>query len=343
MALQEELSIGLVQGAGDPGAAVDREIVLRARFDAVHHVQIASEMAVPDIGDGSGGRCLGIGCRGIGCNGIRAIEVKVERRLRAAVRQDRALVGAVETVSGDIVAVDIELAAAIAPVDVVGVDLPGIAKNDGRTAAGDMDCIEGLDPPFGIGALRQNDGAVADAQFPGIHPHAIDPQRAGSEFVQAVGGHAVDAPIDDVIVVDENAGAHPGLAIDGLDGVVVIEGQRAGALVHRVLQDHGATAAEDQVLAVVERRRDGGAMLAMHRPCIVCLRQAAGALGGVIGPEDVAQGGLGDDGGIAVLCHDGVELVDEDDHERIGGSLGLAVRSGDSDQHPSVLLGVPGE
>ncbi len=143
MALQEKSSIALMQGASEPGAAIDHEIVLRARFDAVHHVQIAGEMAVPDVGDGGG----------ISSGGIRSIEVEVQRRLRAAVRQDRALVRAIEAVDGDIVAVDVQLAAAIAPSDVVGVDLPGIAKNNGRTAAGDMDGIEGLDLAVGIGAL----------------------------------------------------------------------------------------------------------------------------------------------------------------------------------------------
>ncbi|CAB3922111.1 hypothetical protein LMG1864_05480 [Achromobacter ruhlandii] len=153
VSLQVQQAVLLDERAAAVDSSVDGETALGR--GGIGDVDIAGEMAVPE---------------GRGINAAGGGEGQVHRGGGAAIGENGAGVGAVQSMKGDIVAVDVERAPAESPLDVVRIDLAAVRQHQGRAAADDAGGREGLDPVGGIGALRQDDGAISNVQRARVDP-----------------------------------------------------------------------------------------------------------------------------------------------------------------------------
>ncbi len=203
----------------------------------------------------------------------------------------------VQLIERDVVAIEVQHAAPGSPCDMVGVDLPAVAKHDFRATAGQGDAVERLNVVALVGPLRQNHLAIADFQAARVDALACNGQGAAADLVQVVAGHAVDAPDHGGVFLHVDAAAHPGLIRLRGNDIAVMEGQRAGSLVDGVVQCDfavicAAFGAEGQVLARVEPFEVERAvavrvaqawrlLVAMHQELAALLGQAACAPGAI--------------------------------------------------------------
>ncbi|CAB3917255.1 hypothetical protein LMG1864_05146 [Achromobacter ruhlandii] len=278
---------------------------------------------------------------------------------RGAVGDRGAMVQGVvgELIERDVVAVDVQHAAARAPLDAVGIDLPGVAQHDFGAAAGNGDAGECLNLVVSAWLLREDDLALTHAQAARVDAGAADGQGAGADLVEVVAGHAIDVPRDRDVLLHVDARAHPGLVRVGGNGVVVVESQCAGALVDRVFQAdlagaRAARGAKGEVLSRIQAREVERAVGQRKRRRLLVAVHGVGGAGGLLqgaralrtveGPGQRPVAGRVDDVRVVVLLENAVDEVVGQvrpiDVAALFGHFQVRRRAGD---HPLCLRGVP--
>ncbi|CAB3633112.1 hypothetical protein LMG26696_01219 [Achromobacter pulmonis] len=343
----------VVAGLGSQGGNGGKAVLLQDEIAQAALVQVASQTgARPLRHDDVVGDFVG----------IDGAEVdRHARLLRGAVGDRGAMVPGVarQLIERDVIAVDIQDAAARAPLDAVRVDLPGVAQHDFGPPAGKGDGVECLDAAVGIRLLGQDHLAVAYAQAAGVEARAADGQGASAYLVQVVAGYAIDVPLHVDVILHVDAAAYPGLVRVGGNDVVVMEGQRARALVNGVFQpDVAATGAvrrakgdvlsriqAREVERAVAERKGGRLFIAVHGVRGASgLFQRARALRAVECPSQnpVARGV--DDVRVVIFVHDaGDKVIRQVRPVNVATLLGHGKIRRRAGKHPLFFTGIPGE
>ena len=113
MPLNKQAAIMLGEVSLRVHPSIHDKVVLRSGRHGIFNINITGKMAMPDVGNRR--------------RDIWLVEIQVDGGLTPAVGQNRPIVGAVQLMEGEAVTVDIELTAAIAPFDIVGINLFVIA------------------------------------------------------------------------------------------------------------------------------------------------------------------------------------------------------------------------